>query len=335
MAGRRTNLALLILLVLAFITGGLAYGIGTGWAHWPAIAHGIVAFAIVVLTPWKSVIARRGLKRHRTGTGGSLALTFLTFVALLFGILHATGIARSFDLVTAMQVHVGAALMTLPFAFWHVVARRVRVHHTDVSRRQLLRSGYLLGSAALVYGAVEGVVHLVSLPGSKRRHTGSYEKGSFAPDDMPVTQWFNDVVPGIDGTTWRLAIGSAVNVREWTYEELDAFDDRVRATLDCTGGWYAHQDWRGAQLSRLVGDLGDARSIVVRSVSGYARSFSVDVLDDLLIATRVGDRPLAPGHGFPARLVAPGRRGFWWVKWVDRIELSARPPWLQLPFPLS
>jgi hypothetical protein len=25
-------------------------------------------------------------------------------------------------------------------------------------------------------------------------------------------------------------------------------------------------------------------------------------------------------------LVAPGRRGFWWVKWVDRIELQDTPP---------
>jgi DMSO/TMAO reductase YedYZ molybdopterin-dependent catalytic subunit len=32
----------------------------------------------------------------------------------------------------------------------------------------------------------------------------------------------------------------------------------------------------------------------------------------LLLATRVGGAPLEPRHGFPARLVAPGRRGFWW-----------------------
>ena len=334
MAGRRTNLALLILLVLAFATGGLVYAMGTGWAHWPAVAHGIVAFGIVVLTPWKSVIARRGLKRRRTGTVGSLALTFFTLVAILFGILHSTGIARSFDLVTAMQVHVGAALLTLPFAFWHVVARRVRLHQTDVSRRQLLRSGYVLGGAALVYGAAESIVHLVSLPGRERRLTGSYEKGSFAPEEMPVTQWFNDVVLSFDAATWRLTVDGSGG-REWTYAELNAFGDRVRATIDCTGGWYAHQDWHGARLSRLIGDVGDARSVVVRSASGYARSFSADVIDDLLVATRVGDRPLSSGHGFPARLVAPGRRGFWWVKWIDRIELSQRPPWLQPPFPLS
>jgi DMSO/TMAO reductase YedYZ molybdopterin-dependent catalytic subunit len=51
--------------------------------------------------------------------------------------------------------------------------------------------------------------------------------------------------------------------------------------------------------------------------------------------TRLGGEPLSPDHGFPARIVAPARRGFWWVKWVARIELSPIPWWLQSPFPLT
>ena len=42
---------------------------------------------------------------------------------------------------------------------------------------------------------------------------------------------------------------------------------------------------------------------------------------------------LAFGAGFPARLVAPGRRGYWWVKWVDRIEVQTTPSWWQPLFP--
>jgi len=49
----------------------------------------------------------------------------------------------------------------------------------------------------------------------------------------------------------------------------------------------------------------------------------------------VGGFPLSYGHGFPARIVAPGRRGFWWVKWVTSIQPSDRPPWAQSFFPLS
>ena len=41
------------------------------------------------------------------------------------------------------------------------------------------------------------------------------------------------------------------------------------------------------------------------------------------------------GHGFPARLVAPGKRGFEWVKWVTSIQVNESPKWLQPPLPLQ
>ncbi|MDQ3941455.1 MAG: molybdopterin-dependent oxidoreductase, partial [Actinomycetota bacterium] len=313
MAGRRTNLALLFLLAASFATGVVAYGIGTGWGRWAVVAHGCVAFGIVVLAPWKSVVARRGLRRRRPDTGTSLAFTALIVIALLSGVLHATGIARSFGVVTAMQLHVGAALLAIPLAVRHVIARRVRLHRTDLSRRQALRAGAIIGGAGLIYGAVEGIVRVTSLPGARRRFTGSYETGSFSPEDMPVTQWLNDRVPVIDIGTWRLDVRELEGARSWTYDELLAFADGVTTVLDCTGGWFATQRWTGARLSRLIATTAGARSITVTSVTGYRRRFPTDAADVLLLATAVGDEMLSPGHGWPARLVAPGRRGFWWV----------------------
>jgi DMSO/TMAO reductase YedYZ molybdopterin-dependent catalytic subunit len=142
-------------------------------------------------------------------------------------------------------------------------------------------------------------------------------------------------VPSVDPGSWRLEVASAGRVRAWTYEEVAGFDDRVRATLDCTGGWYAEQVWEGAWLWRLLPEVGEARSVRIVSVTGYPRRFPAADLSRLLLATRVGGRPLDPGHGFPARLVAPGRRGFWWVKWVDRVEASPVPWWWQWPFPVT
>lgn len=40
-----------------------------------------------------------------------------------------------------------------------------------------------------------------------------------------------------------------------------------------------------------------------------------------LLATSVDGERLSHGHGYPLRLVAPGRRGFQWVKWVEEVRL--------------
>jgi DMSO/TMAO reductase YedYZ molybdopterin-dependent catalytic subunit len=44
-----------------------------------------------------------------------------------------------------------------------------------------------------------------------------------------------------------------------------------------------------------------------------------------LLALQVGDELRDHGHGAPLRLVAPGRRGFQWVKWVTQIEVLTKP----------
>ena len=249
--------------------------------------------------------------------------------------MHSTGLMLALGPFSAMTVHVGAALAAIPFVAWHVIARRIPVRAIDLSRRSLLRAGALLGGAGLAYGAGEAVVRLFNLPGSTRRFTGSYEVGSLQPAQLPVTSWMFDAVPAIDPATWRLTIRAGARVREWTYAELLAFDDRVRATLDCTGGFYSTQDWSGVWLSRLLPPGNNDRSLHVRSITAYDRRFAAGDADRLLIATRLGGFPLAPGNGFPVRLIAPDLRGYWWVKWVTTITIDELPSWWQLPFPMQ
>ena len=331
-AGRGTNLALLVLLIGALVTGALAFAIGGGWAFWALAAHGVVGLALILLAPWKSVISARGLRRARPGTPASVLLAVLVVITIASGIAHAVGVWTG---GLAMQIHVGAALLSIPLAIWHVAARPVRPRPSDLSRRSLLRAGAVAGGGIVAFGAIEGLVRATGLPGSERRATGSYERGSFDPAAMPVTQWLDDEPPEIDPAEWRLIVRTLEGESTLSYGELAAFSDRVRATVDCTGGWFAAQDWTGVRLERLL-EVDDAvRSFVVVSATGYGRRFPIADAASMLLATRAGERALSVGHGFPVRLVAPGRRGFWWVKWIERIETSGTPWWWQSPFPLT
>jgi hypothetical protein len=332
---RWTNLALFVLLGVAFTTGWVAFFYSTAPSRASLIIHAVSGYGIVALTPWKAVIAAHGIQRRRPGWWASLMFTGLVIASIIAGILHSTGLLLGAGPFSAMEVHVGAALGAIPFAAWHVVARRIPMRAVDLSRRSLLRAGTLAASAGLAYGAGEVVVRLLSLPGSTRRLTGSYEYGSLRPAQLPVTQWLFDSVPSIDPAAWRLTVRTGNAVREWTYAELLAHDDRVQATLDCTGGFYSTQDWSGVWLGRLLPAGQRVGSLLVRSLTGYDRRFAVEEAGRLLIATRLGGMPLDPGHGFPVRIVAPDRRGYWWVKWVTAITIDVVPSWWQLPFPLQ
>ena len=333
-AGRRTNLALLGLLLLAFVTGVLAYGLGTPPAATVVVAvHGAAGLGLLLLVPWKAVIVRRSWPRAASTRTLATWLGVLVAIAVLSGVLHAIGVAP----LEMLLFHVAIAICVIPLLLIHAWGRRQRPRRTDLSRRSLLKASALAAGAAALWGAGEGVLRLTGAPGADRRGTGSLEHGTDDPTAMPVTQWFTDTVPrtigeaitvGVGGQQVRIPIG-----------DLDR-GDRVRAVLDCTGGWYAAQDWAGVRLDRLLREVTDEKlphdgSIDVISRTGYRRRLPLRDAAALLLATSAAGQPLADGHGAPVRLVAPGRRGFWWVKWVERIEVVDAPWWRQSPFPLQ
>lgn len=333
-AGRRTNVALMTVLCAAFASGGLAFGIGTvDGARLVAVVHGALGLGLLLLVPWKSAIIRRGMAGGAPARGrkAGVALGLLLLLSMAAGVLHAVSGYRGIAGVSALAVHVGAAAMALPFLLMHARGRRQRLRRSDLTRRTLLRAGAFGVGSLAAYATLAATMSLLELPGRQRRPTGSYEIGSGDPGVMPVTQWFTDAVPVVSRASWQVSL----NLRPIPYSDLAGGIDTVRAVLDCTGGWYAEQEWRGVALSRLLTQVpAGMRSIDVISSTGYRRRLPLADLDQLLLATHAAGQPLSDGHGGPVRLVAPGRRGFWWVKWVQRIEVTAEPWWLQPPFPL-
>lgn len=332
MAGRRTNLALLALLPLAVLTGAVTFLVGGGPARLVVILHGVVGMALVVLVPWKSAIVRRGVRRARPGRTTSLLLAFAVVVALLTGLAHSTGLLREAFGLTALQVHVGAALVALVPAALHIRRRRIRPRTTDLSRRSVAKGGLLVLAAGAVYAGASGAAAVLQLPGAQRRATGSYQRGSGDPAAMPTTSWLLDTVPELPADQWRLTVRSAGATKSLSLTDLAVYRDEVTAVLDCTGGWWAEQTWQGIRVSRLLPD-GATGSVRVTSATGYTRR--LPLTDDLLLAVAVGGAPLSAGHGAPARLVVPGRRGFHWVKWVVEIEHDQHPWWWEVPVPLQ
>jgi hypothetical protein len=316
-------------LLAAGIVGLTATGL-LGWllpferALWPFDLHRLLAAALLLVAlTWKWRIAARSLARRWPGdrsvwAGLTLALVLAGAAGLGFAWTLGLLSYESLNGYSALNVHVFLGLALVPLLLPHLLRRwegwprRVEVR----GRRAALRTIGLAVGAVALWRAIDAVATV-------RRESGSKHAGSFSGNRYPTTIWTFDEVPVVDRADWRLkALG-----RELSYDELvGAFPAREAAVvLDCTGGWWSEQSWRGVGLLDVLRALGlppTARRVEVVSVTGHAWAFRVDELADALLATHVGGEELTTGHGYPVRLAVPGRRGFQWVKWVERVEVS-------------
>ncbi|MEM7341289.1 MAG: molybdopterin-dependent oxidoreductase [Actinomycetota bacterium] len=346
LTSRQVNLMIEALLVVSVITGLGSWVVVTAWARPLIVVHALSGLALVVVAPTKiRGPVRAGFKRQRDTRWMSAILGALVLATVALGVVHATGLWYGVGEGSALWIHLLVGFALIPLAVWHVWTRPVHPRPADLNRRALLSGTAVVGIAGAVLVGQEAAARAAGLAGGRRAGTGSHEVASFEPESMPIVSWIDDRVPDIDRTAWPLvAAGGSVAV-----DDLRRLAGPLEATLDCTGGWRSTQRWEVVSLAQVLGlglglpDGGGAgvglalaegtRSVRVRSATGFTRLFSLDVLDEVYLATGYGGRSLRPGHGAPVRLVAPGRRGPWWVKWVVEVEPSRRPTWLQLPFP--
>ena len=338
------NLALLLFVVCALVTGVAGLLGSSDPFRIVSWLHAASAYAIVVLLFAKGMLVLDAIRRRPGLTQARVTLTLL--VALLRAVL-VTGlvwitIGRAVYVlgISLVNLHAYLALLVLALLAWHVVDRRwiVRVPAARDRRAFLKLAAVALGGVAL-WQLERAAQALLDTPGSRRRFTGSYETGSFT-GSFPAVSWLNDDPDPVDAGSYRLVVDGAVaRPLELAYDELRARPAvQLVATLDCTGGWFSRQRWQGVPLSALLAEArpaAGAESVLVESVTGYGRRFSIADADRLVLATHVAGQPLSHGHGFPARLVVPDQRGFDWVKWVGRIAVLESSHLLQPPLPLE
>lgn len=134
-------------------------------------------------------------------------------------------------------------------------------------------------------------------------------------------------VPGVDTVAATLIIGGEVERDvELRIDELIAMPTVERTVrMDCVGGFRNNTVMTGVSVAHLF-DLVGVRDSAVRAVfycaDGYYESMSISELveGEAFLAYLVnGERVDKLGN--PLRLAIPGKYGYKWAKWIQRIEL--------------
>lgn len=209
-----------------------------------------------------------------------------------------------------------------------------------VAKRRLLLSR--AGIAALSLGGTAGTVELVrdylsnytSYDGMKTA-TPNRATPPITPnaEHYVVTQNPVDPSPNID--LWRLDVtGLVKNPGSYTLAQVQELPSTSRAiTLECIANGrgdhlIGNAIWQGVTLRSLLERHGGAQAnatyIAFYSVDGYNISLPLNevLAVDPLLAWRMNGAEIPQRHGYPMRVLIPGRYGEENPKWLTRIELT-------------
>ena len=331
------NISLLALLTVLTATGLLALVFSAG-ADWLFALHRLAGVALVLLLPWKALIAWRSLRRRWSRAAGRAfavgvslplaGLTVLTLALVLAWTLNWTALWGVFG-YPALLLHWYTALLLLPFLGFHVFYHWYPRPAQGLlnTRRQFLRASVLGVGAVFAWTGLTVLANALQALDALRRFSGSRHVGSFTGNAMPVTMLLTDNPAPLDLAAWRLTV-TGFGVAELSLGQADlaalpASD--LTATLDCTNGWYSAQHWRGVRLGDVLARAGlsaTAAAVVrVVSVTGHSVVLPLAQAREALLATAITGESLTHPHGAPLRLVHPALRGWLWIKWVTRVEV--------------
>ncbi|MEJ2666833.1 MAG: molybdopterin-dependent oxidoreductase [Deinococcales bacterium] len=214
-------------------------------------------------------------------------------------------------------------------------ARRGLRH--DPSRRDALERGarglllLALGAGALRL-AWTAVAQAAGMQGLLARIKGLPSVITSVKDHYVVSKNFVD--PKVDEARWRLKIHGLVDHPiELDLAGLKALPAVTRSTtLICIsnevgGHLVGNSMWTGVLVKDLLDMAGvksEATHMIMRAADNYSESFTLDVgrREGTMVAYLQDGEPLVRAHGFPARMLVPGKYGMKSVKWLVDIELA-------------
>jgi DMSO/TMAO reductase YedYZ molybdopterin-dependent catalytic subunit len=146
-------------------------------------------------------------------------------------------------------------------------------------------------------------------------------------EDGPVRSALGE--PAIDLATFKLEITGLVDSSyflTWTQiRDMPAvYSDTI--LMYCVEGWEVWGDWKGTLVKDLLDKAHvqpDGEYVLFTGVDGYTTALPVSYLRryNAILAYEVNRSPLKEHDGFPLRLVAFGKFGYKWAKWVNKLEV--------------
>jgi len=150
--------------------------------------------------------------------------------------------------------------------------------------------------------------------------------GQYLTEKWPVLHAGD--VPDVDLATWDFGVwGEVESPLQLSWERLNELPTvEVRQDIHCVTRWSRFDTtFRGVPWSAVAEPKPSARFAIAHAEQGYTANVPASFLDQegAMLATHADGEPLTPEHGWPLRLVVPGKYFWKSAKWLRGIELSA------------
>ncbi|MET0805764.1 MAG: molybdopterin-dependent oxidoreductase [Lacisediminihabitans sp.] len=157
-------------------------------------------------------------------------------------------------------------------------------------------------------------------------------KMGIGPNRLPINRTARaaQVTDDMVGPAWTLTVQRGDAISTFTREQLLALPQHeVQLPIACVEGWSQLATWTGVRLRDLTATVGrrageDLRLTSLEVKGGYrvTEMGHEYIEDDLtLVALELNGATLAMDHGYPARMIAPGRPGVLQTKWLSTLEV--------------